>query len=56
VYNQKGQLVFETSDIQNEWDGAFNGSPLPADVYFYTIEMDLSYTKLSYKGIVSILR
>ena len=56
VYNQKGQLVFETSDMQNEWDGAFNGAPLPADVYFYTIEMDLSYTKLSYKGIVSILR
>jgi gliding motility-associated-like protein len=56
VYNQKGQLVFETSDLQHEWDGVFNGSPLPADVYFYTIEMDLSYTRLSYKGIVSILR
>ena len=56
VYDKKGNLVFESSDLENEWDGAFNGSPLPADVYFYTIDMDLSYRKVSYKGIVAILR
>ena len=56
VYDKKGHMVFESQTLETEWDGHFNGSPLPPDVYFYTIEMDLSYRKVSYKGIVSILR
>jgi gliding motility-associated-like protein len=56
VYDKRGNTVFESSGLENEWDGIFNGSPLPADVYFYTIEMDLSYRKISYKGVVAILR
>lgn len=56
VYDKRGNVVFESADPSTEWDGIFNGSPLPADVYFYTIEMDLSYRKVTYKGIVSILR
>jgi gliding motility-associated-like protein len=56
VYDKRGNMVFESNRLEIEWDGQFNGSPLPADVYFYTIEMDLSYTKINYKGIVSILR
>jgi len=56
VYNKDGILVFESPDLDQAWDGYHNGSPLPADVYFYTIEMDLSHRKLFYKGIVSILR
>jgi gliding motility-associated-like protein len=56
VYNTKGVLVFEGTSLETEWDGSFNGSPLPADVYFYTIEMDLSQRKMNYKGMVSILR
>ncbi len=56
VYSQKGILVFETNKLENEWDGEYNGAPLPSDVYYYTIEMDLAFTKKSYKGIVTILR
>ena len=56
VYDKRGNVVFETVGLEDEWDGHFNGTPLPADVYFYTIEMDLSYGKVNYKGIVSILR
>lgn len=56
VYDRKGNMVFETTQLDTEWDGHYGGEPLPADVYFYTIEMDLAYKKVSYKGIVSILR
>lgn len=56
VYDKKGNLVFHEKGLEREWDGQYNGSPLPADVYFYTIEMDLPAGKMSYKGIVSILR
>jgi gliding motility-associated-like protein len=56
VYDKRGNMVFETSGLENEWDGILNGTPLPADIYFYTIEMDLSYRKVNYKGVVAILR
>ena len=56
VYDKKGVIVFEGEALEQEWDGHFRGDPLPPDVYFYTIEIDLSYRKLLMKGIVSILR
>ncbi|HEX8039286.1 MAG TPA: gliding motility-associated C-terminal domain-containing protein, partial [Chryseosolibacter sp.] len=56
VYDGKGNVVFQCSGFQTEWDGQFNGSPLPAGVYFYTIEMHLSQKMINYKGTVAILR
>jgi len=35
IYNRWGQLVFETNNIQNGWDGTFNGKPQPSAVYVY---------------------
>ena len=56
VYDRRGNTVFESNDLANEWDGYFRGSPLPADVYFYTIELHLAYKKVNYRGVVAILR
>jgi gliding motility-associated-like protein len=56
VYNEYGVLVHEAHNFTTEWDGTFNGQNLPASTYFYTIEVDLSYTRKSYKGVVTILR
>ena len=30
-------MVFETSDINIGWDGAYNSEPLDADVFVYTL-------------------
>jgi gliding motility-associated-like protein len=38
VYNRWGTKVFETSDINQGWDGTFNGEIQPMGVYIYTIE------------------
>ena len=35
VYNRWGNLVFESDDVENAWDGRFNDSPAPSDVYIY---------------------
>lgn len=56
VYSKSGQLVFEATGLQAEWDGRYNGVVLPADVYYYTIDLNIPEEKPSLKGIVTILR
>jgi gliding motility-associated-like protein len=56
VYSKTGQLVYETTGVNKEWDGRYNGALLPPDVYFYTIDLkDAAHTKIV-TGIVTILR
>lgn len=50
IYNRNGNLVFETNDYQNNWDG--NG--LPAASYFYIIDLNLDGEP--YHGSVTIIR
>jgi gliding motility-associated-like protein len=56
VYTKTGLLVFQSDGFEKAWDGKLNGEFLPADSYFYTIDIDLSYTRKNLKGIVTILR
>jgi len=54
VFNRFGQLVFETTAYVNNWDGTFNGDPLPDGAYYYIIE--LTDSGEVYKGAVNIIR
>ncbi len=38
VFNRWGQKIFETADINEGWDGTFNGTDQPVGVYVYTVE------------------
>jgi gliding motility-associated-like protein len=38
VYNRWGTKVFETSDINEGWDGTYQNEPQPMGVYIYSIE------------------
>lgn len=38
IYNRWGELVFETSDVNDGWDGTFNNKPLPLSVYVWYAE------------------
>jgi large repetitive protein len=55
VYNKQGVLVFRTKGFERPWDGTMNGTLLPADSYYFTIDLQLR-NKKTYKGIVTILR
>jgi gliding motility-associated-like protein len=55
VYNKRGVLVFRTKGFDRPWDGTMSGEVLPADTYFYTIDLNLRNRK-TYKGIVTLLR
>ncbi|HEY3403686.1 MAG TPA: tandem-95 repeat protein [Ohtaekwangia sp.] len=56
VYDKRGSLVFESRGLENAWDGKLNGEFLPADTYYYTIDLNLASINTLYKGAVMILR
>jgi len=37
IFNRYGQKVFNSIGYNSEWDGNFNGSPLPIGTYYYII-------------------
>lgn len=55
VYNKRGTLVYESTGFDKQWDGLYHGELLPADSYFYTIDLNFQYIKKTYKGVVTIL-
>ena len=57
IYNKWGEKVFETSDKNKGWDGSFNGSPAPQEVYAYYIKYKDSAGKVrEKKGTVTLIR
>ncbi len=52
IYNRWGQVLYETNDYNNEWDGTKNGDPLPDGVYFYSIQCK----EQEWKGSLNLLR
>ena len=55
VMNRRGVVVYEADGFDNPWDGTMNGEALPADSYFFSIDLNLR-SKKTYKGVVTILR
>ena len=54
VYNIYGNSVYNKKGYNNDWQGTYNGAPLPDGTYFYIIKMDSSNTTL--KGSLDILK
>jgi gliding motility-associated-like protein len=38
IYSRSGELVFETTDLNQGWDGTHNGQQLNTGVYVYYVE------------------
>jgi gliding motility-associated-like protein len=41
IFDKWGNLVFETLDIEQGWDGTFNGKPVNTGVYVYRMDATL---------------
>ena len=37
IFNRWGDIIFQTEDYSNSWDGTFNGNPIVGGVYTYRI-------------------
>ncbi len=54
VFNRWGAPVFSSRGYASPWDGRFQGAPLPAGTYYYTISSAVLQRPLS--GTLTILR
>ena len=58
IFNRWGELIFDTTDLNESWDGTRNGSIVKNDVYVWTV---VAYSRFSIepyemKGHVTLLR
>jgi gliding motility-associated-like protein len=57
IFNRWGNLVFETNNIDEGWDGTFNGKPQPFGVFVYQVEAVSNQGKVFQKhGNVTLIR
>lgn len=58
VYNRWGQLVYETEDVTQGWDGTFKGKPCDPGVFGYYVKMKCSEAseEIFRKGNVTLIR
>ncbi len=56
IFNRWGELVFETNDVDDKWDGTFRGQLLNPAVYvYYIIGVCDDQTKFIYTGNVTLI-
>ncbi|MGV6861974.1 MAG: T9SS type B sorting domain-containing protein, partial [Putridiphycobacter sp.] len=57
VYDRWGELVFETTDINECWDGTYKGRLLSSQVFVYLLDATLiSGEQVNLKGNISLIR
>lgn len=58
VFNRWGQIVWESHNINEEWDGTYNGKLVDSGTYAWVIRTKdlLEDTKYTYNGTVTIIR
>ena len=57
IYNRWGELLFETTQLQQGWDGNYQNQTAAADVYVYTIRYTgVNNTKGTLSGNVTLLK
>lgn len=39
IYNRYGQIVFRSRGYSNQWNGTYNGKPVPSGTYYYVIDL-----------------
>lgn len=56
IFDRWGRLVFSTNDASSDfWDGTYNGNLLPADSYYYVIDLNAPTETSPVAGNVNII-
>ena len=57
IFDRWGEMVFESQDVSQGWDGVFRDSPLQPDVYDYYLDVTcIGGLKSIVKGNVTLMR
>ena len=57
VFNRWGELLFETKDLEQGWDGIFNGQRMPEGTYVFIAKViDQAGRTFEYAGTVLLLK
>lgn len=57
IFNRFGQLLYTAHNIQDKWDGTFNGSPVDMGTYYFRVHSKCTNnTENNYKGDVTLIR
>ena len=58
IYNRWGEIIWETNDMTNEWDGSYKGQLVNEGVYNWVASAKDLYSdkKISFKGSIYLLK
>ncbi len=56
IFDRYGKFLVEINSKSQSWDGTFNGQPLPADDYWFTVNYSLNGVTYEYKNHFSLKR
>ena len=56
IYDRWGQVIFETNNPTERWDGTFQGEASPSDIYIYLINLELGGNRFEEKGDLTLIR
>ncbi len=57
IFSRWGELLYQSKDITEGWDGKYRGESVQQDVYFYVINIeDLKGKVLDFKGTITLLK
>ena len=56
VYDRWGEMVFESTNPSDGWNGTYNGKAEPLDVYVYYLKMSCGTCSTFLKGNVTLIR
>ncbi|HEC42712.1 MAG TPA: T9SS type B sorting domain-containing protein [Bacteroides sp.] len=55
IFNNIGEIIYESTGYNNDWDGTYKGRQLPVSTYFYIIKCP-NCSSCNYSGSISIIR
>ena len=55
VFNRYGSVVYQSKPYLNNWDAKYDGNPVPADTYFYTLRLFGQEGEVLYTGFVTVV-
>ena len=56
IYSRWGELLFESTDVSQRWDGTYRGESCPSGTYLYVIGYTNDFQYEAIKGTVSLIR